>query len=199
MTTRSLIVKGGAVLATVVVALAIAGGTLAADHKRKSHYTSLDPAECKILKAHPDGNSFRCPGLIGTAVYFAEGHLRAFLSFGARAEIQRSATQTLSLSNTPFEGRRRRATIEWRVTERFGKVLPYATIVRYFIASDGKRGQVLVVTRLTEKEACHVAHIDALANSDAIMMARRVADEVAPKFDCRSEPRVEGTPGILRR
>jgi hypothetical protein len=40
-----------------------------------------------------------------------------------------------------------------------------------------------------------VAYIDALANADAISLARRIADGRARTFDCRREPRVEGDTG----
>ena len=55
--------------------------------------------------------------------------------------------------------------------------MPYAAIVRYFTAVDGAKGEVLVVSRITATEACHVAYIDALATPEAIVLARRVADE----------------------
>jgi hypothetical protein len=44
-------------------------------------------------------------------------------------------------------------------------------------------------------DSCHVAYIDALANSDAIALARQVADVEAKAFDCRQEPRAEGAGG----
>lgn len=183
----------------VAICILAAGSATAADHKRKSRYTTLDPAACKTIKAHPDGNAYRCVGLPGTGVYFAEGDQRTFLSFGTGAATQRAATQSLGFFNTPFEGRHRRAAIEWRAKDRFGKVLPYATIVRYFVTGDDRRGQVLIVTRVSDRDVCHAAYIDALANTDAIVIARRIADEVAPTFDCRTDPRIEGTPGILKR
>jgi hypothetical protein len=68
-------------------------------------------------------------------------------------------------------------------------------IVRYFTKSQTKRGQVLVVTRVTDREACHVAYIDAVANANAIILARRIADEKARKFDCKSDPARVGAVG----
>ena len=65
-------------------------------------------------------------------------------------------------------------------------------LLRYFTAVDSAKGEVLVVSRITATEACHVAYIDALATPEAIVLARRVADERARSFDCRDEPRREG-------
>lgn len=178
--------------------LVLMGTASATDHKRKSLYTILEPSSCKVTKKHDHGNSYECAGLPGYPVYFAEGDHRTFLSFGRQPATRRAATQTLGAFNTPFEPGHRRTTIEWRFTGGPGRELPYATIVRYFISRDAARGQFLVVTRVGENEACHVAYIDAIANPDAIMIARRLADEVAPKFQCSSEPVVEGKRGPLQ-
>jgi len=40
-----------------------------------------------------------------------------------------------------------------------------------------------------------VAYIDALANAEAIALARRIADGQARSFDCRQEPRTMGEKG----
>ena len=55
--------------------------------------------------------------------------------------------------------------------------------------------RVLVVSKVGPADTCHVAYIDALANSDAIALARHVADTQAKAFDCRGEPRAEGAGG----
>jgi hypothetical protein len=74
-------------------------------------------------------------------------------------------------------------------------VVPYATIQRYFTKSGPRSGEVLVVTKVTDSEDCHVAHIDALANPDAIALARSVADKDARGFDCKAEPTRVGNTG----
>ena len=40
-----------------------------------------------------------------------------------------------------------------------------------------------------------MAYIDALANTDAIALARQIADRRAKSFDCRQEPQTEGATG----
>lgn len=180
------------------LALAVlCGAATAAERPMRSKLTALEPKTCKILKKHPDGNSYECPGLPGYPVYFAEGDHRTFLSFGPGANKRRAAEQTLGPFNTPFEKAQRRTTIEWRFIMRGEKAVPYAAIVRYFVTRDTRHGEALVVTRIGERDACHVAYIDAKANPEAIVMARRLADEAAPKFDCAKEPAIEGARGIL--
>ena len=117
------------------------------------------------------------------------------MSFGPSADKQRAAQQTLQTSSSLFRDKIQRVTVEWRYIRRNGRDLPYATIVRYFTMRDSARGQVLVVTRVTETEACQVAWIDALANPSAIALARSVADELARSFDCKGEPRTVGATG----
>ena len=74
-------------------------------------------------------------------------------------------------------------------------MLPYAIIVRFHTSRDGRNGDVLVVSKVSDTEACHVAYIDALANPDAIALARRIADRQAKGFDCRQDPQTEGATG----
>ena len=48
--------------------------------------------------------------------------------------------------------------------------------MRFHTSRDGRKGDVLVVSKVSDAETCHVAYIDALANRDAIALARHVAD-----------------------
>jgi hypothetical protein len=136
-----------------------------------------------------------CEGLPGAPVFFAEDDLREFVSVGVDAERRRAATQTLRPSNSIFEKGATRATIEWRFNRRGERTLPYAIIVRFHTTRDGHSGDVLVVSKVSDTETCHVAHIDARANKDAIALARQIADTQAKTFDCRLEPRTEGARG----
>ena len=186
----------------LIAALAVAA-VLAADGTRatisattvKSLYTTLALEECRAVKQHEHGNTYLCPGLEGWPVWLAEGDDRTFVSYGPEAEKRRAAGQTLGAFNSPFTDTARRATIEWRFVRRDGKELPYATILRFHTNRDGRRGDVLVVTKIGAGEACRVAAIDAFANADAIALARSVADEEARTFDCSREPRIIGKRG----
>jgi hypothetical protein len=185
--------RGLALLA--IVGLGLATAPRAAANPVKSLYTTVDLRMCKQVKRDRDGGSWRCDGLPGYPVYVAEGDLRHFVSAGADAEKRRAATQTLAPFNSIFERGSERATIEWRFDRRGDRQIPYAIIVRFHTSSDNRRGDVLVVSKVGASESCHVAYIDALANEDAIALARRIADERARTFDCRQEPRAEGATG----
>jgi hypothetical protein len=162
---------------------------------QKSVYTSLDLKNCETLKTDPDGTSYRCEGLPGVPIYFAEGDDRTFLSAGATLDKGKAATQTLKSFNSIFARPASRATIEWRFVIKERRKVPYATIVRYFTQSDTAKGQVLVVSRVADGGSCHIAYIDATANLDAIVLARKIADERAPNFDCARQASVEGRRG----
>lgn len=183
----------GAVLAVVMAA---AGAAWAAKLPPRSLYTTIDLKTCKTLRHHPDGNAWLCDGLPGYPLYVAEGDLRFFVSAGPDPEKRRAATQTLRAFNHPFEGKSKRMTVEWRFYESVeGHRVPYAMIMRYVTSSDSGKGQVLIVSRIGDKETCHIAYIDAVANPNAIMIAREIADQRARTFDCQKEPAREGAIG----
>ena len=183
-----------AIVLGVCLVLAL-GRTPATANPVKSLYTTVQLKACKRVKRHRDGSAWFCEGLAGLPVYVAEGDLRQFLSVGTGAQKRRAATQTLGPFNSIFENGSDRATIEWRFDRRGEKQIPYAIIVRLHTAQEGRKGDVLVVLKVSASETCHVAYIDALANSDATTLARFVADQQAKTFDCREEPRPEGTTG----
>jgi hypothetical protein len=181
--------------AVVLCVLAIGGRGSAVANPVKSLYTTIDLKACKKVSRHRDGDAWLCPGAVGLPVYIARGDLRQFVSVGAQAETRRAAKQTLGAFNSIFERGATRATIEWRFDRRGDRQIPYATIVRFHTSQGGRRGDVLVVSKVSPTETCHVAYIDALANSDAITLARFVADQRAKAFDCRNDPYTEGVTG----
>ena len=173
----------------------VLGGAPALANPVKSLYTTVELKACKPVKRHRDGGAWLCDGLAGLPVYVAEGDLRQFLSVGADAQRRRAASQTLGAFNSIFENGSDRATVEWRFDRRGERKIPYATIVRFHTSHEGRKGDVLVVSKVSATETCHVAYIDALANQDAITLARFVADNQAKAFDCRNEPHAEGATG----
>ncbi len=187
--------RRGIIAALGGLSLALLAGHPAAANPLKSLYTTIELDTCTKLAAAPDRSAWLCPGLPGYPVYVATGNRRTYVSVGAEPEKRKAARQTLQAPNTLFGKPSNRATLEWRFVKRDGKVLPYATIQRYFTRHEGRAGEVLVVTRVTPTEDCHVAHIDALANPDAIAMARTVADRDARAFACQSSPRQVGVTG----
>jgi hypothetical protein len=186
-----------AALAVVVTTAStvVASTTGEAVDLNKSRLTSIELAKCRPLSRHKDGGAWLCPGLRGFPVYFAEGDQRQMLGFGPTPQRRRSATQTLGPFNSIFEGRKR-ATIEWRVeNDAKGRIVPFATIVRYHTSRDGARGEVLVVTKVDAKDSCHLAVIDAKANPDAMSIARSWAIKEAKKSGCSDQPVVLGRVG----
>lgn len=162
----------------------------------KSIYTTVDLSACVSLTKQPEaGRAWHCGGLPGYPLYIAEKGHHWYLSAGHEPEKRRAATQTLSSANTPFKSSSMRMTVEWRFAAPGGHPAPYAMIVRYFTMASGWMGEILVVTRVTDKQSCQIARIDALAAADPIRLARHVADEQARSFDCRNEPMILGAKG----
>ena len=154
-----------------------------------STYTDVDLDTCTVVSADDFGATWACPGYKGIPVMIGEGDLRFFVSYGLTSTTERAAEQTLP----PFNHLGSR--IEWRIGNVGGEITPFATILRFFVARpDGEEGegQVLVVTRLGPGATCHVAYVDAQANSNANELARKAADETAQGFDCANEPEIIG-------
>lgn len=173
------------------IMMTLTGMAWAAD--MTSTYTKIILDKCN-LRAAPTGEdtfggSWDCPGFAGIPVYVAEGDLRMFVSFGADAENEPAAGQTLPNFNTVNE------TLEWRL--RNGR--PIATILRWFPdkGDGGKPGSILIVTRVAPGSTCQIARIDAQANPNANVMARQAADTLSDRHDCNQPPVIIGNPGML--
>jgi hypothetical protein len=158
----------------------------------RSLYTTVDLRVCKRINNRLP--AWRCSGLDGNPVYVA-GALGQFVSVGANADKRRAASQTPGAGNALLARDGERAIVEWRFDRRGEKRLPYAIIVRFHAAGAERKGDVLVVLKVDARETCHVAHIDARANDNAIVLARAIADAEARTFDCRREPIAESTQG----
>jgi len=181
-----------------LAALALAGspGPVAANPP-KSLYTTIDLGACKVVHGHRDGNTWSCIGLPGYPVIYGEGDLRAFVSVGTYPSKQKrkAQEQTLGPFNTIFQGKSRRATLEWRVHSDGKKMIPHATILRYYTRNETGRGEMLVILHVGEHETCQAGIIDALAEPEAMALARQVADGAARTFSCKDEPVVHGRIG----
>lgn len=166
------------------VAVVLWCGAAAAIQQVKSLYTAVDLAACEAVT----GGARLCKGLPGFPVYVAESEQGVYVSVGPDADKRRAAQQTLKSFNTLFDKGGQRTTVEWRFIVRNEQPIPYATIVRYFTHEQAGVGEVLVVMRVTDRETCHAAYVDATANPDAIVLARKLADTVARSQDCPLEP-----------
>ena len=182
------------VAVAAAICVGVPGGAGAVD-LQKSRLTSIDLKSCRQIRRHEQGGAWQCAGLPGYPVYIAEGDLRFMLGFGPNPERRRSATQTLAPFNTVFYGKRRPA-IEWRVDELDGRrAVPFATIVRFRTTRDGQSGEVLVITKVDERESCMLAVVDARANQSPMALAREWAIANARKLACPETPVVLGASG----
>jgi hypothetical protein len=161
----------------------------AAAQQVESAYTDVNLDECSVVSSDDFGSTWACAGYKGIPVMIAEGDLRFFVSYGLRSTEEKAAAQT----PPPFN--RLGPKIEWRLSNAEGGWKPFATILRFYVADaedSSKEGQILVVTKLEPGATCHVAYIDALANEGANELARDAADDLAPEFDCESDPEIVG-------
>jgi hypothetical protein len=173
-------------LPTLVLAFLLPAPVVAQENQ--STYTDLNLDQCTVVISDDMGSTWTCPGYKGIPVMVAEGDLRFFISYGLRMTEERAAEQTLPPFNHP--GQR----IEWRLSMVGGALKPIATILRFFTQREQgeDEAQILVVTRLELGATCHVAYIDATANSNANELARQAADELARDFDCADQPEIVG-------
>ena len=186
---------------TALAALALAGAPLlaapAAAQSVTSVVTKLDLNKCRHTagKVEEDYGDWRCSGYGGIPVNVAAGDQRSYVSFGRNAKKELAAQQTLASFNG--EGDK----VEWRgVRGAGGKLTPFATIMPWSTTVPGgdvpMRGQMLVITRLGPGGVCHVGYVDAKANPDADVLARKIADETARTFKCGSDkPQILGKRG----
>jgi hypothetical protein len=157
----------------------------------ESAYTDTDLADCLLLEADDFSAAWACPGYRGYPVHVVEGDLRFYIGYGFNAPDERVASQTLP----PFNNLGPR--MEWRLSNASGRWMPVATIVRYVTDNaddiEGPNGEVLVVSQIEPGNSCHIAYIDARANSDANALARAAADRLAGTVECEGhEPEIIG-------
>ncbi len=170
-------------LAFPALMLTLGTGAAMAQSGFVSAYTDLNLDQCMVLDADDFGASWACPGYKGYPLMVQEGDLRFSLSYGFNVDQNNAGFQTLPPFNRLGEK------LEWRLSNAAGRWLPIATIVRYFTADPetGKdKGQVLVVTQIEDGNSCHIAYIDARANSNANELARQAADK-AGDFNCMTD------------
>lgn len=161
-----------------------------------SAYTTFDLGEaCATLSTDQMGGTWQCPGHAGYPIVFSEGDLRQSVFYGHLGSWY-AAGAWASFGGFNHVG----GTTEWRMAEASGP--PLAAIQRWFIdrsAVDEADYQVLVVSKVGQPgvgDACVAGYVDALANKDANVIARQVADEIAPAFACRqAQPQWHGIKG----
>lgn len=157
-----------------------------------SVYTDMNLKGCQTVRLEEDISiTMRCNGPAGYPFYFKEGDLRQTVLFGpVKQSYIDEAFETFGTFNHTG------AKAEWRLD---GKGRPVAAILRYILehsAPDGGApaeeyyGQVLVISRIAQKGdglGCIAGMVDARATKNPNLLARQVADEVAPDFRCGIE------------
>ena len=184
-------------LAALLICLS-AGAAIA--QSMGSSYTSTAPKDCRQIgkPSELDGSTTRaCPGKDGLIVLIAEDDLREVVSVGRNRKAA-AEEPAAKLWFAPFNSSEN--TVEWRSAG----AKPFAMIQRWHIADStdpDKQGRpntkaMLVVTRLPPGPVCHVAYVDAIANTNANELARKAADDFARGFTCgKDEVKIIGTRG----
>lgn len=181
--------------------LALALAFVCTPASAESIYTKLDLKKCVVIEKDEQGGRWSCPGWSGYPVEFSEGDLRQSLFFGHLGEWSKKPHWE---SFGPFN--HVQGTFEW-ITE--GKTAK-AAIARFIIENSNEetgeideksRGQVLVIFKVGQKgegEACTVGYVDARANPEPNVLARKVAATEVHDFACRfNEPLWHGVKGPL--
>lgn len=184
-------------LAAAMLAGAILHAAPAAAQTAASATTKLDLDKCRHTpgKAEEDYGEWRCQGYGGIPVHVAAGDQRVYVSFGRNAKKEPAAQQTLTAFNGEGDS------IEWRGERgKDGKLKPFVAIMSWSTTVSGGdepvRGRMLVITRLGPGAVCHVGYVDAQANADAVVLARKIADETARAFKCGlDKPQILGDRG----
>jgi len=168
-------------------ALYVAVGLLpvapAAAQQIESSETGLDlNLDCTVMQSDDFRSTWACTGLKGMPVMVSESDLRMSVSYGLNSTTEKAARQQLQPPNRLGDK------IEWRVSNADGYWKPFASILRFLTkGEEGKpEGEVLVVTKISPGATCHIAYVDALANADAEILARKAADTTAKDFDCET-------------
>jgi hypothetical protein len=145
-------------------------------------YSDTGGKSCKRLSHGEAGNEWICPGPDGQNVVFVDTGGFLGFQFGDGSYPQPPFNPG---RDQPF-GKK----IEWRL--RDGK--PYAAILRAYIGVENLKPdriewithQVLVVTKIDGKQACHIAYVNgAVPNANA--KAAEIADANAASFNCGSD------------
>lgn len=173
-------------LIAIAATAALLAGIAGAGKRFDSAYTDISfegdagsKATCKGISEDEEYGSveFECAGYDGIPVFVGEGDLRMFVGYGANGKDEIAYSQTFPMFNQVG------AKIEWRLKD--GK--PVATILRWKMAADDMKGEILVVTQLEEGNQCWIARVSASKNKNANELARKAADELAGTVTCTVE------------
>lgn len=158
-----------------------------------SAYSDLDMAKnctqfAGLDEDEADWGNFVCDGYKGYPVFLYYGDVRESYFYG-HAPGGDIAPTWESFSGFNSAGPR----IEWRISRDGDRVIPFATIHRWFVSDTEepeKKVEVLVVEKVGqpfEREGCAVAYVMATGNQNSNEKARRYADAFARDFACGAD------------
>ena len=158
-----------------------------------SEYTDIDLAKaCRQTDASEPGEGdyarYRCKGWQGLPVDYSSGDSRDGVAFGVHHGDDDPSFQTFSGFNAAG------SKIEWRLGLVKGRKQAVAAILRYIVSHDpedpARTVEVLVVSKVSPRSGgngCAVGLVLATGDPDANETARRIADEHAASFDCKTD------------
>jgi hypothetical protein len=140
--------------------------------------TELVKGRCRFIADDGEVGHYalkRCPGLAGARVYTESGVNSVKLSF-------RWGKHKVEAVDSGSVGTK----LEWRGTKTRQGFKPHAVLVTIVVKDypAESRHNVLGVLRMEPRNTCLMAVIDEAANSDAVALARKIADAEAPTFSC---------------
>lgn len=157
-----------------------------------SAYTELEPdRDCAVFAAAEEGGgdwrNMICAGWRGypILIYYSDAREALFYGFPPAGDL---APQWESFAGFNHSG----PTVEWRIATDGSRLVPLATIHRWFVSAgdDDEEIEVLVVEKvgqLYEREGCVVGYVVATGNANANEKARRIADEASFGFACGAD------------
>jgi hypothetical protein len=162
----------------------------------ESVYTSpnLD-TDCAVVETNEVGGTWKCRGFKEYPVWFSEGDARQSVFLGHVGDWYRKGAWESFGQFNHYGG-----TVEWVLESG----APVAAITRFFVQNSEDppskdEGQVLVISKVGQPgagEACVVGYVDARANAEPNVLARKVAAEFVKGFVCRrDEPVYHGVKG----
>jgi hypothetical protein len=164
--------------------LAMAAPALAGDFG--SVFTRISAAFCKpVVEEDVEFyGGFLCTGYGELSVYRASGDQRVYEAYGLNPQNHCAAGQTFLGFNRIGD------IVEWRL---FGG-RPVAAITQWFVSlngSDTRYAHWVTVSKIEDHDSCRMALVDG-NYPDADERARKLADDLALKFECAT-----GMPEIM--
>jgi hypothetical protein len=168
-------------MARILTALAITLSTAASVDAADFMYSATHGPGCTNIRSRPELTSWRCAGPAGYSALFYDAVSVVGVSFGPTRKEHAIVNDDLAwqAADEAFGDK-----IEWRMIGR----KPYAAILRIWRndinpqTGDTRAVEELLVIKVSDAGACRVGTVS--MDRDANLMARDLADSLAPRFRC---------------